>query len=198
MREYGVAATFLLAGILLVVACESSRAEAQEFGQRQFDWSWLGENSGTYWYVPEKDLPAIRWATNDPEGYTVISDQTVWHIEHFQDGYIFGPLAVKFETTPVVLCQFLIGSITPVGSVYIAFNGLAPLGSPALTIGLGRMVRVKEEWMFNMQMASGSADIQVEHGAFMRQCTPADDCWVDLPGVNLGVLDFLSHCDRPR
>ncbi len=197
MREYGLANTFLLAVILLVAACESSRAELQEFGQRQFDWSWLGENSGTYWYVPEKYLPAIRWSTDDPGGYTVISDQTVWHIEHFQDGYIFGPIAVKFETTPMVLCQFLIGSITPVGSVYIAFNGLAapPQGSPALTIGLGRMVRVKGEWMFNMQMASGSADIQVEHSAFMRQCTPADDCWVDLPGVNLGVLAFLSHCD---
>ena len=76
MREYGLATTFLLAVILLVVACESSRAEAQEFGRRQFDWSWLGENSGTFWYVPEKYLPAIQWSTDDPGGYTVISDQT--------------------------------------------------------------------------------------------------------------------------
>ena len=197
MRKFGSATIFLFLGLLLVVAGESSRAEAQAFGQKQLDWSWLGENGGTYWYVPEKYLPAIQWATDDPGGYTVISDQTVWHIEHFEDGYIFGPIAVKFETTPVVLCQFLIGSITPVGSVYIAFNGLAapPLGSPALTIGLGRMVRVKGEWMFNMQMASGSADTQVEHSAFMRQCTPADDCWDDLPDVNLGVLAFLSQCD---
>ena len=50
------------------------------------DWSWLGEEGGTYWYVPEKYLPTILWMTTDPESYTSISDQTVWHINKFEDG----------------------------------------------------------------------------------------------------------------
>jgi hypothetical protein len=46
-----------------------------------------------------------------------------------------------------------------------------------------------------MQMASGIAQIQLAHWAFMEQCTPLEDCWFDLPGVGEGVLDFLSQCD---
>ena len=141
MRKFGLATTFQLLGLLLAVAGENRRAEAQEFGQKQLDWSWLGENGGTYWYVPAKYLPAIRWSTDDPEGYSVIFDQTLWYIERFENGYIFGPIVVKLETTPAVLCQFLSGSITPVGSVYVAFNGLAdpPYGitGPDHWAGLG-------------------------------------------------------------
>lgn len=81
-------------------------------------WSWLGEGGGTYWYVPPENLPAIQWNTADPESYTSISDQTVWHIQSYQGGYFFGPLVVKLETAPR-LCQFLIGSVTPDGRVLL-------------------------------------------------------------------------------
>ena len=159
-------------------------------------WSFLGDDEGTYWYVPTEYLPAIQWKSEDPQDFTTISDQTVWQIESYQDGYFFGPVVVQFSTFPTANCQFLIGSITPDGRVYIAFNSLQPppIGNPTLTIGIGQMVKKKGDWTFNMQMASGIAEIQLEHSAFMEQCTPDDDCWLDLPGVDQSVLDFLSQC----
>ncbi len=194
MGRFALAIIVVAAGLSLALAAASGRAEA---ANKFTDWSLLGEDGGTYWYVPEIYLPAIEWMTVDPESYTSISDQTVWHINKFEDGYIFGPLAVKLETTQMVLCQFLIGSITPGGRVYITFNSLfdPPPGSPALTVGLGEMVKVRKAWTFNMQMSSGPAEVQIAHSAFMKQCTPDDDCWFDLPGVNAGVPEILSQCD---
>jgi hypothetical protein len=105
-------------------------------------WSFLGDGEGTYWYVPTEYLPAIKWNSNAPQNFTTIPDQTVWHIESYQDGYFFGPVAVKFGSFPK-FCQYLIGSVIPDGEVYIAFNPLEapPNGEPTLTIGIGRMVK---------------------------------------------------------
>ena len=193
MGRFALAIIVVAAGLSLALAAASGRAEAAK--KKFTDWSWLGEDGGTYWYVPEKYLPAIQWMTVDPESYTSISDQTVWHINKFEDGYFFGTLSVKFETFPV-LCQFLIGSITPGGRVYIVFNSLVfpPMGSPTLTVGFGDMVKVGKAWDFVMQMSSGE-EVQVAHWAFMKQCTPDDDCWDDLPGVDASIPEILLQCD---
>ncbi len=142
MGRFALAIIVVAAGLPLALVATSDRAHSANKFTR---WSWLGEDGGTYWYVPEKYLPALLWLTTEPESYASISDQTVWHINKFEDGYFFGPLSVKFETFPV-LCQFLIGSITPGGRVYITFNSLfdPPRGSPALTVGLGEMVKVRK------------------------------------------------------
>jgi len=142
----------LFVAILLVLACGSDTVESQDASR----WSFLGDDEGTYWYVPTEYLPAIQWKSEDPQDFTTISDQTVWHIESYQDGYFFGPVVAQFSTIPIANCQFLIGSITPDGRVYIAFNSLQPppIGNPTLTIGIGQMVKKKGDWTFNMQMAS--------------------------------------------
>jgi hypothetical protein len=44
------------------------------------------------WYVPTTNLLAIIWSTDAPTAYGAIEDQTVWHIQHFREGYFFGPL----------------------------------------------------------------------------------------------------------
>jgi hypothetical protein len=59
-------------------------------------WSWLAENGGTDWYVPAEHLQAFGWQTDALEAVQSIDDQTVWHIEHYENGYIFG--AVVFVT----------------------------------------------------------------------------------------------------
>jgi hypothetical protein len=158
-------------------------------------WSWLGEQGGTYWYVPPENLQAFRWETATPQKARSVDDQTLWHIQHYENGYIFGPLVVKFARIPR-LCQYLIGSVTPDGRVYISFNAVEaiPAGTPSLTTGFGQMVRSDGQWTFNMQMASGSATSQVTHWAFMRQCTPDDACWTALPGVNQSVPELLAEC----
>ncbi len=158
-------------------------------------WSWLGEGGGTYWYVPVENLRAFRWDTATPQNATAIDDQTVWHIERYDNGYIFGPIVVKLAGIPR-LCQYLIGSVTPDGRVYISFNSLQaiPSGTPSLTTGIGQMVRGGREWAFNMQMASGSSTSQVTHWAFMQQCTPADPCWTSLPGLHSSIPELLASC----
>jgi len=158
-------------------------------------WNWLGENGGTYWYVPAENLQAFRWDTSAPQNATAIDDQTVWHIERYENGYIFGPIVVKLSGVPR-LCQYLIGSVTPDGRVYISFNSLQeiPVGTPSLTTGIGQMVRAGREWVFDMQMASGSSTSQVTHWASMHQCTPADPCWTALPGVQRSIPEQLASC----
>jgi hypothetical protein len=159
-------------------------------------WSWLGEGEGTYWYVPPVNLPAVQWDSSDPTNYFPVSDQTVWHVESYADGYFFGTVVVQFGTGSPA-CQYLIGSVTPDGGVYIAFNPLSspPIGSPTLTTGSGKMAFKDGEWTFLMQMASGISSTQVAHWAYMLECTPDEECWENLPGVERGIEEFLSNCE---
>ena len=159
-------------------------------------WSWLGEGEGTYWYVPPINLPAVQWETSDPKNYSPISDQTVWHIESYADGYFFGTVVAQFSIAPPV-CQYLIGSVTPDGNVYISFNPLQASSDDtiSLTTGTGKMAFKDGEWTFLMQMASGSSSAQITHWAYMLECTPDEECWENLPGVEKGIEDFLSNCE---
>jgi len=159
-------------------------------------WSWLGEGGGTYWYVPTSGLPAVQWDSSDPKDYSPVMDQTVWHIERYENGYFFGPIVAQIGVQPPI-CQYMIGSVTPNGRVYIAFNPLStiPIGSSTLTIGLGQMVLKSGEWTFNMQMASGTSSNQVAHWAFMLKCSPTEECWDNLPGVQKSLTEFLSNCE---
>src|SRR5262249_37386557 len=134
-------------------------------------WSWLGEKGGTYWYVPTENLLAFQWDTSAPQEAAAVGDQTMWHIKRSVNGYIFGQVVVKLAGVPR-LCQYLIGSVTPDGRVFISFNSLQaiPTGTPSLTTGAGQMVRSGRDWAFEMQMASGSSASQLTHWALMQQC----------------------------
>jgi len=158
-------------------------------------WSWLGEGEGTYWYVPPINLPAVIWNPSDPMNYSSVSDQTVWHIESYADGYFFGTVVAQLGATPPA-CQYLIGSVTPEGGVYIAFNQLTtqPDETPVITAGSGKMAFKDGEWTFLMQMSTGSS-IQVAHWAYMLECTPDEECWENLPGVQRGIEEFLANCE---
>ncbi|MEW6143439.1 MAG: hypothetical protein AB1598_00310 [Thermodesulfobacteriota bacterium] len=168
---------------------------AQAPGVKPPRWRWIGEGEGTYWYVPNANLPAVVWNASDPMNYSPIPVQTVWHIEHYEDGYFFGTVVPQFGAFPPQ-CQYMIGSVTPNGSVYISFNSLTdpPAGSPSLTTGVGEMVLKGDEWTVNMQMSSGSSSIHITHWAYMLECTPDEECWTDLPGVHESLPDFLANC----
>jgi hypothetical protein len=49
-------------------------------------------------------------------------------------------------------------------------------------------------WRANMQMASGSSSTEVAHWTFMRQCTPDQPCWNDLPGTERSIPELLAQC----
>ncbi|MCC6712034.1 MAG: hypothetical protein IT344_01605 [Candidatus Dadabacteria bacterium] len=169
-------------------------AEPTDLGPAR--WSWLGEGGGTYWYVPPLNLPAVMWNTSDPANYSPVSDQTVWHIESYADGYFFGAVVAQFSITPPA-CQYLIGSVTPDGNVFISFNSLQASSEDAVTLttGTGKMALKDGEWTFLMQMASGSSSVQITHWAYMLECTPDEECWDNLPGVQRGVEEFLANCE---
>lgn len=158
-------------------------------------WSWLAANGGTYWYVPADNLLAYQWNTATPQEQTALDDQTVWHIERYDNGYFFGPVAAKFSGFPLATCQYAAGSVTPDGRVYISFTGTStlPAGQPSITTGIGRMTKVGG-WVFEMQMASGSSSSQVTHWAFMRQCSSGQSCWTSLPGIGESIPDLLASC----
>ena len=173
----------------------TSPAFSDALGRDTSPWSWLGAHGGTYWYVPTENLQAIKWDTSAPSAYASIRDQTVWHIANFDNGYFFGPLVVQFEGYPR-LCQYMVGSVTPEGRVYISFNSVqvVPVGNPSITTGTGAMVWQRGGWTFNMQMASGSSSTQVAHWAFMHQCTADQPCWKHLPGTTQSLAEFLAEC----
>ncbi len=156
------------------------------------EWSWIGAGEGTYWYVPEESLQAITWDPYSPSDYTFIDDQTVWHIEYYDNGYLAGPVVVKFEGYPRS-CQYMIGSVAPDGEVHVSFTSLEEM--PSITTGTGHMVREEGSFAFSMQMASGNASVQVAHWAIMRKCTPDQDCWDDIPGSDATISELLASCE---
>jgi hypothetical protein len=184
----------IVATLTAFAACSSANGGGSDRDDAR--WSWLAADGGTYWYVPTANLLAYGWSTDDPQNPQPIDDQTVWHIERYENGYFFGPVVAEFQGFPAQ-CQYLIGSVTPEGRVYITFNGLqaVPSGTPSLTTGIGAMVKADGSWTFNMQMASGSSSVQVTHWAFMVQCSPDEPCWSELPSVGQSLPSLLSECD---
>jgi hypothetical protein len=156
-------------------------------------WAWLGADGGTYWYVPAESLLAFQWNTDDPAAASAVSDQTVWHIERFENGYFFGPVVARLDDGPA-MCQYMIGSVTPAGNVHIAFNSQPARGRPTITSGSGAMTETAEGWGFVMQMATGSDRRQVAHWATMQQCRAGQACWKRLPGTGASIPDTLAQC----
>lgn len=190
--------TMLLSSLIFATAMTQAAAPTPpaDAAQPRHDWAWLGADGGTYWIVPQAFLKAIQWNTDDPETSTAIDDQTVWHIQRYDNGYVFGPVVAQLSGQSA-MCQYMIGSVTPEGRVYITFNArsAAPQASPALTTGFGEMTPYQGRWAFAMQMASGSASMQVTHWAYMIQCSEGQACWNNLPGVDASVPGMLAQCD---
>lgn len=157
-------------------------------------WTWLAADGGTYWYVPSAYLPAYRWETSNPSAASEVEDQTVWHIDRYENGYFFGPAVAQLDDGQAA-CQYMVGSITPAGRVYIAFTSQPTVGSPSVTTGIGDMTETADGWAFAMQMATGSDRRQVAHWASMQQCREGDACWNSLPGTGSSITSMLALCD---
>ena len=107
------AAALLTALILLQAGCGSPAAGSGSPADAS-RWGWLAEDGGTYWYVPSDNLLAFSWSTDAPQEPASLDDQTVWHIERYDNGYFFGPVVAVFAGYPRV-CQYATGSVTPDG-----------------------------------------------------------------------------------
>jgi hypothetical protein len=183
----------MLFGLILMVLSSSLRKAGADAYIPHGNWSWLKD---TYWYVPQENLPAVE-TTLSPLAHQLISDQTVWHIEDYSQGYFWGKQVVKLSTNDQYLCMQFVGSITPQGEIQMTFTFTLPLAvPPALNLkvsGLGKMRRVRGKWQPEMQMTTGVSSL-VTHWAFMKQCRPGEACNQALPGVEIPLQDFLGVC----
>ncbi len=154
-------------------------------------WEWLED---TDWYVPQQFLPAVEL---DLETLVVtpVSDQTVYHIDEYSNGYFWGTTVVQIvEDRLDPGCFKLVGSVTSDGSLQVTFTPiLLPVPSeflPSIT-GFGKMRRMQGQWTMELQMSTRTGPTTVvTHWAFMTQCQPGDECI--LPGLEIPLDDF--HC----
>ncbi len=200
----GWARELLAATLIAAVAAPAcSPAMAGNDTPRTGRWQWLAH---TYWYVPKADLLALASspALKTP---TPVSDQTVYYISNYADGYFWGTTAVSYTqpggsaASDQVSCLQLVGSVTPEGNVHLTFTPLAatPSGSGGSssqpTDGLGTMTRQWYEWTMENQMSTIAAgNLLLTHWAYMYQCKPNQPCFAALPGVGVSVPEFLAPC----
>ncbi|HTV43837.1 MAG TPA: hypothetical protein VMF05_00850 [Stellaceae bacterium] len=167
-------------------------------------WQWLAH---TYWYVPSEYLLALASSPSRAQPIPV-SDQTVYYISNYADGYFWGITAVSYtgsggsSSSRGVSCLQVVGSVTPEGAVHLTFTALdaqaTPSGSSSSepTIGIGTMTRQRSRWTMENQMSTVAAgNLLLTHWAYMDQCKPSEPCFAQLPGAKVSVPEFLSSCD---
>lgn len=107
----------LLATIPGARVCEASAAPPSPPGQ----WAWLSESN---WYVPQENLPAVQTDLETGE-VEEVSDQTVFHIEEYSNGYFWGVTVVQIGRDPQ-RCLDMVASVTPDGGLQITFTPILP------------------------------------------------------------------------
>lgn len=157
------------------------------------DFSWL---AGTYWYCPAIFMPALR--ISGPQLQPVI-DQTVWFISGAKDGYFWGTAAALVTPAghhphPAMKVDMtFIASATPSKRVHITFVQ----SSGETTIGTGVLTSACPPSEFEMQMSSTSESGTLTHWARMRQISPKDPEWKDLPGAGISVEAMVGRIPVP-
>ncbi|MDR3623462.1 MAG: hypothetical protein P4L85_29285 [Paludisphaera borealis] len=152
-------------------------------------WSWLAD---TYWYVPTANLPAILYNASSGQS-TLVSDQTVFHIEGYSKGYFWGKAVTQLGSTSASTSSML-GSVTPEGQVLLTFTLTSTNSSPSVTQGFGKMTKRFGQWtMENQMFTSPTEKLQIGHWAYMVQTRPGMPSWVSLPAVGESVPTFLSQ-----
>lgn len=159
-------------------------------------WAWLAD---TTWIVPTPDLPALLYR---PRGQALrwMVDQTVWHVQGFKNGYIWGVCAVMLTEDggrpsrhgPAQLS--LLGTVTPSGDVLLTF---VPTRAGYPTVGQGRLLERAGQWVFEMQMSTDRLNERVLHWANMVRIQEGDPRWGALPGVGLSVPEMLEGAKPP-
>jgi hypothetical protein len=176
----------------------------------RLDWAWLAD---TYWIVPTADLPAMQMDPKD-DAVTWIVDQTVWHLQGYRTGYVWGTgVAMLRAPTPespgpgeaeTTQCLTILGTITPDGAVHLTFVPTVARRSTLATVGTGRIWTqwtpsvstpgpVAPQPAFEMQMSTGDR-ARTAHWAHMVQVKEGEPAWSALPGFTVGVEEPLEGC----
>ncbi len=153
-------------------------------------WSWLAD---TYWYVPTSNLPAVLFNSSTGK-LAPVSDQTVFHITGYRDGYFWGTTVTQLGSSSAS-CSSMVGSVTPQGKVLLTFTSTSSSSSPSITEGSGVMQRKFGKWtMENQMFTSPGQTLQIGHWAYMVQTHPGLPSWNALPSSGVSVPEFLGQC----
>lgn len=186
--------TNVLAVLAASILCANGIAQAQSPALGTVaGWQWLAD---TFWYVPASNLPALLLDA-ETEVLVPISDQTVFHITGYRDGYFWGRTVARLQRGPVssVTCLSLLGSVTPEGRVLLTFTPTDLTGQPTVTQGIGQMQLRQGQWTIEPQMSTGpNARFHVIHWAYMTQSDPSQPSWQSVPGVGVSIPEFLAQC----
>ena len=123
-----------------------------------------------------------------------VSDQTVWVINKFKQGYFFGDSYTALNGTPSSQRK-IVGSITPNGDVYIAFYPLSDNTQDTdIVNGIGVFEEKKGKYQFVMQMNSAENTLTgLAHWSYMISVKPKDYFYRHLPGIDLSVPEFINQ-----
>ena len=152
-------------------------------------WAWL---ANTYWYVPTSNLPATLFSSTTGS-LTAVSDQTVFHITGYRNGYFWGKVVTQLGSSSASSSS-MVGSVTPEGRVLLSFTQTSSSSSPSVTEGFGQMQRKRGQWtMENQMFTSPTEQLQIGHWAYMVQTHPGLPSWNSLPSAGVSVPTFLSQ-----
>ncbi|MBP9841087.1 MAG: hypothetical protein KBC64_01525 [Simkaniaceae bacterium] len=146
----------------------------------------------TVWIVPPSTLLAYEYS---PSSYTAVTDQTVWVIDSYNDGYFFGRAytAVINGGTTTYSQKKILGTITSGGAVYMTFIPSGSIATTDLVNGIGTFVKLQGNYQFVMQMNAGSTADGLSHWSYMISINPSSPYYYNLPGVNESLPEFLSN-----
>lgn len=142
------------------------------------------------WIVPPQTLLAYLYNNGS---ITSVSDQTVWVISSYNQGYFSGQSYTAINNTTLSQ-KYLIGSVTSEGKVFITFySGTST--STDLVSGIGDLsVKSSGQCSFTMQMNSGQNGVSgLTHWSYMIPVNPGDTYYNNLPGTQMSVPQFLAQ-----
>lgn len=146
----------------------------------------------TVWIVPPSTLLAYQYS---PSSYTAVTDQTVWVIDGYDNGYFFGSsyTAVINSGSTTYTQKKILGTVTSGGAVYITFIPTGAVSTTDLVNGIGTFVNLQGSYQFVMQMNAGSTLDGLSHWSYMISINQNSPYFYNLPGVNQSLPEFLSH-----
>ncbi len=175
----------LFLGVAIAATPAAPALAGPSHGNGPGRWRWLAD---TYWIVPPANLPAVVFDAASAR-VAPISDQTVYHINGYREGYFWGKNVTQIGTA-APSCSSLVGSVTPEGRVLLSFTTTGSDGAVSQQQGFGEMVEQRGQWTMLNQTSSAN----FAHWAYMVESAPGDASWHSLPGVGLSVTAFLAQC----
>lgn len=177
--------------LLFLLLCQPLFAEERGLSTKKVSGKYKKYLEGTVWIVPPSTLLAYEYSSGTA---IPVSDQTVWVITRYDQGYFFGESYTTLNGTPSSQRK-IVGSVTPSGHVYMTFYPLSSSTQDTdIVNGIGTFEKHKGDYVFVMQMNSPENSLTgLSHWSYMISVEPDDYFYQHLPGVNMSVPEFIDQ-----